>query len=559
MPQTFDNIQLYLRDFFKSLTSHPSIGLEATTSGFKCASLSGSRNLPKIVELKLLDENRGDVKQLYINHPVINTAISGRELLIRPLQLPLTKDKDIDEAVAFQAEPLLPYPLEQALLSYQVISKAAENSDLTLFSVRKEAVSAHISFWQEKGIEPEKISCVQTALCNFCSTYLKEYKTFLILHLQHDDMTCCLIHEGKLWTSFSKPIGFNTLLEGQAKEGLSWLPQDLIEWQNIEDQKNSPLADALKKLQLEAMKMVFALMKECKSGSIEGLIITGESAKWEGLEHVIASKLNLPFLKPNFPDYSAAEMQSYAVPIGLAIGSLEEGTRAIDFRQQELSYPNPWHRLKAPLVLYMLSVLLVTASFYFFGNEYLKYQTLETKQKYIEFLANIQRTHKDLELAYSSKTSKDSSIEEPPQLEQMSTDEFANRLAFLQKELQSSPDSFPLLPNTPRVSDVLAWLTQHPAVLFVDNEGGKQSKLVIENFNYTMVKRPQQGKKQEKYQVKIELEFSSPTPKWAREFHDALISPNDWIDPKGEVKWNANRGKYKTSFFLKDKTAYPSL
>jgi type IV pilus assembly protein PilM len=128
----------------------------------------------------------------------------------------------------------------------------------------------------------------------------------------------------------------------------------------------------------------------------------------------------------------------------------------------------------------------------------------------------------------------------------------------LQKELQGTPDSFPLFANTPRVSDVLAWLSQHPAAVLVDAKGNRQPKIQIDNFSYTMLKRPQQGKKQEKYQVKVELEFSSPTPKWAREFHDALIAPNDWIDPKGEVKWGSSRGKYKTSFFLKDKTAYPS-
>ena len=105
---------------------------------------------------------------------------------------------------------------------------------------------------------------------------------------------------------------------------------------------------------------------------------------------------------------------------------------------------------------------------------------------------------------------------------------------------------------------VLAWLSQHPTVVSIDEHGNKQTKLQIDNFDYTMLKRPQSGKKQEKYQVKVELEFTSPTPKWAREFHDALIAPNDWIDPKGEIKWNSNRGKYKTSFFLKDKTAYPS-
>ena len=71
-----------------------------------------------------------------------------------------------------------------------------------------------------------------------------------------------------------------------------------------------------------------------------------------------------------------------------------------------------------------------------------------------------------------------------------------------------------------------------------------------------MVKRPDQSKKKEKYRVKVDLEFSSPTPKQAREFHDALVAPNDFVDPKDEIKWSSNRGSYRTSFFLKDKTKY---
>ena len=63
-------------------------------------------------------------------------------------------------------------------------------------------------------------------------------------------------------------------------------------------------------------------------------------------------------------------------------------------------------------------------------------------------------------------------------------------------------------------------------------------------------------KKGEKYQVKVDLEMVAPTPKMARELHTALITPNDFVDPKAEVKWAASRGKYQTSFYLKDKTAY---
>jgi len=125
--------------------------------------------------------------------------------------------------------------------------------------------------------------------------------------------------------------------------------------------------------------------------------------------------------------------------------------------------------------------------------------------------------------------------------------------------VQKIPDTFPLLPQTPRVSDVLAWLSIHPQVIG-DKQGkaAEKARIVLESLHYKMVKRPEQNKEKERYQVKIDLEFSAPIPRYAREFHDSLLTPNDFVDSTEEIKWNVEREKYRTSFFLKDKTVYPT-
>lgn len=545
---------------FRFISSN-SIGLERSSTGIKVASVVNSGKKPTLTRLSTLRPDVDDVKQLYIHYPIITTGLEGKEVLVRPLSLPLTKEKDIQEALTFQSEPLLPYPVDQALLTYQVVSKASDSTSLTLLAAHKEAVQAHLQPWESAGIEPEKVASVSSALCEFGTHYLPHVKTCLILHVQPQEMTCVLIKEGKVWASFAQSEGLNLLLEAQAKEGLTSLPQNEEEWQAIDQQKKGHFADALKRLQKEATRMGYALAKECKSGSIEGVVVTGEVVEWEGLSQLLIKNLQFPVLNCEpIATYSSRDLLSNAVPIGLALGSLSSRSHSIDFRQQELAYPHPWRRLKIPMALYFFSVLLLTFAFYFFGQQYLIYQENQIKQTYIDLLAGINKSHDDFEVAFVAKNSKAHAAfnNEIPKIDQLNQEDLTTRLAFLQKDLQGTPDSFPLFANIPRVSDVLAWLSQHPAAVFVDEEGNRQAKLQIENFNYTMVKRPQQGKKQEKYQVKVELEFSSPKPKWAREFHDALIAPNDWIDPKGEVKWNSNRGKYKTSFFLKDKTAYPS-
>jgi type IV pilus assembly protein PilM len=547
---------------FKLFSSTAFIGLESSPTGVKGATVNLNGRTPSLNQLFTISGEKDDVKPLYINHPVITTALEGKEILVRPMHLPLTKEKDIQEALAFQAEPLLPYPSEQAFLAYQVIAKTEETTDLTLLAVRKDAIQAHIEKWTALRIEPEKISSIPSALCQFGKAYLTSSKAYLILHLTRQESTCVLVKEGRLLASFALPEGLDLLLSAQKEEGLSSLPRNQFEWQALEKQAHSKLAAALKRLQKEIVKMSYALAKELRGEAIEAIAVTGEASEWEGLSQLLVHPLLLPALDPDeHPVYSKKELLSHAVPIGLALGSSPAEPNLVDFRQEELGYPHPWKRLIKPMGIYFGLILLLSFSFYFFSQQYLLYQEDLLREKYIGFLASIHKSHEQLELAFKAKNSKDVDLAHYniPPIKEIKQDDLSERLLFLQKELQASPDSFPLFANIPRVSDILAWLSQHPSVAFLDENGNLQTRLQIENLNYMMVKRPQQGKKQDKYQVKIELEFSSPTPKWAREFHDALIAPNDWVDPKGEVKWSSNRGKYKTSFFLKDKTSYPSL
>lgn len=513
----------------KISSSLKSIGLELTSTGLSGAEVIRYKGKPHLQNLFDLPLKGDDVKRFYMDHPVLTTGLNGNEVLLRAMNLPLTKEKDIDEALAFQAEPLLPYPIDQALLAHQIIKKETDSTDILILSARKECLESHLNQFKALEIEPEKVSCIQAALFQFGKTYFSSHQNYLILHLGEDSATALLIKKGLMAASFTQ------------KERINFSAGSIEEIDRFEK---------------TFTRLIYALSKEAEE-PLEGAIFTGESAKNEGWCQAIADKMQLALLQPN-ESGDAVSMQSkliHAVPIGLAIQSLPKTPLSIDFRQREWVYPHPWKRLKAPVALYFFLMLALSTIFYFFGQYYLDFKENQIRQEYVDLLAGMNKTHEQFESVYLTKTpsAREKFNGEEPGIFSLNKDDFLERLAFLQKELQSTPDSFPLFANIPRVSDVFAWLSRHPAVT---HEGG--TKLQIENFSYMILKRPMQGKKQEKYQVKVELEFSSPTPKWAREFHDALIASNDWVDPKGEVKWSSNRGRYKTSFYLKDKTIYPS-
>ena len=182
----------------------------------------------------------------------------------------------------------------------------------------------------------------------------------------------------------------------------------------------------------------------------------------------------------------------------------------------------------------------------------------QLKSKFLELLSFTQKPYDVFEALYEQKYPFAKRGDTIVPIANLDAEGISNRVDFLETSIKSMPESFPLLPNIPRVSDVLVWLSTHPKLVCAENSGpGDCLPFTIDVFNYSLVKRPEINKKSEKYQVKIDLEFSTSSPRLAREFHDALITSNDFVDPKGEIKWTATKGKYRTSFYLKDKTIYP--
>lgn len=540
----------------KLLNPPTTTGLELTADGIKGAEVSTKKGIFFVQHLSNQSfpiENIAHVKRLYTPSSILCTGIEGYDVLVRSCYLPLTKEKDIDAALTFQAEPLLPYSVEQAFLARQTLQGDNEGTNITFFAVRKDLVEKHLEQWRPFKIEPENVSCIQVALCRFGKYALSTEKPFLIFHFTEKFITGVLVKDGKLLASYTHAEGLNLFTQGQKPL--------------LESDQESPTEiasfpiEALNRIQQILIKIHYALSKEVKGETLEGVLLTGDIMTKPQAAQLITQQLGLPLLQcqESADRLSSEKKQEYAVPIGLAIDA-QVSKEAINFRQQEFSYPYPWRRVKGPLVCYFILLSFLAATLYIFGHHYLLYKEDQLRQDYVDLLATMSKSYENFEGAFLAKNAlaREKTNGEIVDIKHLNREDLLERLAFLQKDLHSTPDSFPLFANIPRVSDVLAWLSQHPYVVERDENGQLQQRLQLENFSYTMLKRPVQGKKQEKYQVKVELEFSSPTPKWAREFHDALIASNDLVDPKGEVKWSSNRGKYRTSFFLKDKTSYPS-
>lgn len=514
------------------------------------------------VNLGLSDPEEKELKRLADTYLSV-VGLSGDDLLVRRLRLKLTKDKDIEEAFLFQVEPLLPYPLENAIVDKLLVEKQEDTTLITFLSAKKEQIAQAVDIWQQKGIDPEVVTGAPTALSALVFCLSTTTPAQFAIHIGKESSLCALLREGKLLSSHVVTTGWETLYKAllEDKHDQPPPPAELfsIDFTNL-DPALIKVKAALEAFQQAIQWNLLAQLKETKLKEPVSLFTFGEGANLQSLPSTLATALNLSLGSIRIPNNcSLSQLNTFALPIGYALSAQPEFPSAINFRRQELSYATPWKRFKKPLYLYAALSAFLALSLYIFGISYFYHQEDQLKSRYLTLLSLVQKPYEEFENQYETKYPPENREQGILPITALSINDLNARLDYLQKEIRSMPDTFPLLPNIPRVSDTLAWLSTHPA--FKCPEDVKISEecpsFTIDTFSYSMVKRPELNKKNEKYQVKIDLEFETASPRLAREFHDALISPNNFVDPKGEIKWNTTKGRYRTSFYLKDKTSYP--
>jgi type IV pilus assembly protein PilM len=496
------------------------------------------------------------------------SAIDAQETLIRPLEIKLKKEKNIDEVLLFQTEPLLPYPIDNAIVDRITIQKKQDGTDLTVLAVRKDHLQRHLLQWQPFEIEPEVTTAVPVALMAFGKYVIPTCPHYFVLHMGNRETCCVAVKDGKLIAAQACAFNLSQLKTIFLQEQTAPVTDTdnffkSFHWETLDAKSYPNTARAVTDFQQEIQRSVYSLVRQVKALEVPPLLITGEIAALPELNKILLKDFQNLLQKPEtdqIDGFSFEELQTHAIPIGAGLTALPGELDQINFRQNDFAYPNPWRRLVKPVLAYLAAVVLLTLGVYAFGQAYLRNRENAVRSEYATLLKVINKPYAEMELEIANKGRKQPLTSPPldiPGINSLSLNDIQSRTEIIRKQLQAAPDLFPLQPNHPRVSDLLAWLAQHPKVIDGEMPQGSAPLIELDSFNYSIVKRPDLNKKQERYQVKIEMEFEAANSRAAREFHEALLSPNPFIDPKGDVKWTTSKGKYKATFFLKDKTVYP--
>ncbi|MEW6607390.1 MAG: pilus assembly protein PilM [bacterium] len=239
----------------------------------------------------------------------LHTCINRQFVTIRWLELPSVDEKELVEMVKFQAGKLLPYPLEELIIDFQILSQQDNSTQVMLVVAHNDIVNKHLQILKQIKLEPTRILLTSEAIFNsYRHTQLEIPLSIAILDIGFATTDIIFINQNRLLFTRSVSI---------------------------------PRGDPLKGIAEELRTSLNAYKREIKGAGIEKIILSGELASLKGLDKRLEEDIGIPveictpfkgFIVPPEKRGQKSEdraqrsdkMPQLTTVVGLVIGSAEK-------------------------------------------------------------------------------------------------------------------------------------------------------------------------------------------------------------------------------------------
>ena len=488
------------------------LGLHIEGKRLYSVHLKARRGRPQIVHFQSVPLAKAPhfVKQIYTKNKdvVLATGLSTHEVVTREIRFNLRSKTTLLTALPFQIESNVPFPPEETV-AYTLFRKGkGKETFVTLLACKEAHLDAHIQQWHSLNVDPYWLSGVPHALHRYAAHFFPKVPSMFLFHVGSGHCTYLVIQNDRLVLSQHIPLGSSHFFHELKKDDAS-LSDDFLDDINISEAQTPHLYRLSQSFKQEIARVKTFL--ERKGYTSLPSLLCGE------IPEPVVSILEMQFENPlKAPSTEFSALKPFAVPLGLALDSLYQDRRSVQFRQDKKSSKKWRLRFKKILTTY-LSLSLVFALL--FGSA--KSFGIATKKR-------------NLEKKLSAILEKEVSLEEG--------------IATLEKAAVK-PHTSTTLTTAPKVSDVLQWVGTHPLL----KKGSSSTPLEIRRLQYKLERYPKLGEKKEPYLARVELEILSTTPTLARDFHKALLKGDALVDEKKEIVWKTSHNAYFAKFYLKNR------
>jgi type IV pilus assembly protein PilM len=340
----------------------------------------------------------GKVKELFHEENIkprkVTIGVSGPQVAIRRISVPFMPKKELKEAVRWEAGKLISFPLEKAVVDFQLSGEIAEEGtrklDLIVAAAQGEFIENQLAVIKVAGLKPMGVGIIPHALwhCMQMVPVAREGVTALIdigatktsINIVKDNRLQFTREITTAGNDFTEAIQEAATSEGAALDFAEaeeikkeyGIPREKdIEWAkgHVPLQKMSfVIRPVLERLLSEINRSFEFYKSRSKEKDVERIFISGGGANLKGLKEYLADQLRtgVKLLTP-FEDMEPA----LAIATGLALGR----TKDINL------LPEEYRLLPKELVRKYSPLILVCLVFFVFLGLYLKVDSACTRYR----------------------------------------------------------------------------------------------------------------------------------------------------------------------------------
>lgn len=263
-----------------------------------------------IVEGEVMDPGivADAIKGLFVTGGVkqknVCTAVGGRDVIVKKIQMDRMKEGDAREVIRWEAEQHVPFDMENVELDFQILDPDAEGLQMSvlLVAAKRELVESKVTLLADASLQAEVIDVDAFALHNaFEVNYPDELAGMIgLLNVGHEVTNINILEDGVPILTRDLAIGTRKFREDlQRERGLSAEDAERL----LQSFERSPQLDPYVESRGEEMAVgierAAAFLQSSSRAGMSKIFMSGGGSRIPGLGEVLADRLRIPVERAN--------------------------------------------------------------------------------------------------------------------------------------------------------------------------------------------------------------------------------------------------------------------
>ena len=265
------------------------------------------------------------------------TAVGGRDVIIKRIQMDRMKESDAREVIRWEAEQHVPFDMESVELDFQILDPMDEGLQMSvlLVAAKRELVENKVALLLDAGLEPAVIAIDAFALHNAFELNYPEAMTGVVgfVNIGHETTNVNLLENGVPVLTRDLAFGTRRLRESlQRERGLTAeTAEDVLEGRTGDPELEEFIGQRAEEVALGVERAAAFLQASTAHAGLSRIYVCGGGARVMRMAEALADRLQVPAEIANpvqrvdvdpgaFDLISIADMGPMLVlPVGLAL------------------------------------------------------------------------------------------------------------------------------------------------------------------------------------------------------------------------------------------------